>query len=370
MSLDYASKFAVRSQPLPLEDVLRSALGGGSCSSLDAVVPKLVEGHLEQGGGVEPLVGRRRLFKRETTIQGEVFPVGEQHIAGTIGVATLLAHQALIFASAHFVGGVCQMARDVEGVEDDSDLGDVAGNGVTKWLSCIHHGELDAGGLVRPQVGEKAIQAGFITALSADPYGVVPLEIADDDRVVVILADGDFIDASGEQGELAGPLHLLLHIEIFEILRHSMAQALHFGGRLVRHAAAHLARMRHKALGVARVLDHPVEMFYIHVTPPRTVDVPALKLQVNVPVNHREIAYRLSSLGVTAAATMAAAGTECCLFAPFKRDGLCVAIAKNAKGRRGSKKSRHRKQLTHLAGVFVWRNPERGMQEAVKQTAA
>jgi hypothetical protein len=51
-------------------------------------------------------------------------------------------------------------------------------------------------------------------------------------------------------------------------------------------------------------------VLYMHAAAPRTVDAPALELQVNPPVGHREIAYPLSPLVVTAAATMAAAGTD------------------------------------------------------------
>lgn len=111
-----------------------------------------------------------------------------------------------------------------------------------------------------------------------------------------------------------GPL--LLHVELIEILHRAREQTLHFGHRLVRHVAAQLAHMQRKALDVASVLGPSIEMFYMHATAPRTVGAPTLELQVNPPVGHREIAYPLSPLAVTAAATLPAAGTDGCFFRP------------------------------------------------------
>ncbi len=202
------------------------------------------------------------------------------------------------------------MTHDVELVEDNTRVGDVARDGVAKRLPHVHHGQFNAGSLFRPQINEKAIKVGLLTALAADPDRTSTLQVADDDPVVVALADGDLIDADGAWGRHAGLGHLLLHVELVELLHRAVVQALHLGHRLVRHVAAQLAHMQRKALGVARVLGQPIEMFYMHATAPRAVDAPALKLQVNAPVGHREIAYPLSPLVVTAAATMAAVGAD------------------------------------------------------------
>ena len=73
-------------------------------------------------------------------------------------------------------------------------------------------------------------------------------------------------------GGYAGAGHLLLHVEVIEILHRAMVQALHFGVRVVRHVPAQLALMQGKALGVARVLCQPVAVCYMHATASRVVE--------------------------------------------------------------------------------------------------
>lgn len=111
------------------------------------------------------------------------------------------------------------------------------------------------------------------------------------------------------------PLHLLLQVELVELLDRAVVQALQLGHRLVRHVAAQLAHMQGNALGVARVLGQPIEMLYVHASAPRTVDAPALELQVNPPVSHREIAHPLGALVVAVATAMTAVGTHGGFFA-------------------------------------------------------
>ena len=50
------------------------------------------------------------------------------------------------------------------------------------------------------------------------------------------------------RGAGAGAGHLLLHVELIEILHRAMVQALHVGDRLVRHVPAQLAHLQGKAL--------------------------------------------------------------------------------------------------------------------------
>ena len=95
------------------------------------------------------------------------------------------------------------------------------------------------------------------------------------------LADGDLIDTDGPRRRQPRPLDLLLHVELIQVLHRSVVQTFHLGHRLVRHIPAQLAHMRRKALGVARVVRQPVQVFYMHTTAPTTVDAPTLVFQID-----------------------------------------------------------------------------------------
>jgi len=306
MAFDHASKLAVGFQPLPLQGVLPT-LEESPCAAFGAVVPQLPEGLLEQIGGIEPLVSGEQFLEGVAAVQGEVLAAGKQHIAIALDVGAVLASQALVLASTHFVEGIGEVAHDVELVEDDTGIGDVAGDRVAEWLPHVHHGQFDMGSLFRPQISEKAVEVGLLAALAANPDRTAAFQVADNDPVVVALADGDLVNADGPRGGPAGALHLLLHVELIEVLDRAMVQALHVGDRLVRHVAAQLAHMQGKALGVARVLCQPVEVLYMHATAPRTVDAPALELQVDAQAGNREVAHAADAFIVTASAAVAAA---------------------------------------------------------------
>ena len=309
MAFYHARKLAVRFQPLPLEGVL-PALEEGPRTPLGAVIPELPEGLLEQVGGVEPLVGGEQLLEGVPSIQGEVFAVGEQHIAVALDEAAVLTRQAPIFASAHLVEGIGQVAHDVKLVEDDASLGEVAGNGVAKRFPHVHHGQLDACALFRPQICEEAVEVDLLAPLAANPDRATAVQVADDDPVVVTLADRDLVDANGARGPHAGLGNLLLHVELVEFLDRTVVQALQLGHRLVRHVAAQFAHLQGKALGVARVLCQPVEVLYMHATTLRAAHAPALKFKVDTKSCHRQITHPLSALVVTVTAAMAAVGTH------------------------------------------------------------
>ncbi len=195
----------------------------------------------------------------------------------------------------------------MELIEDDPGIGDIAGDGVAKRLPHVHHGQFDAGSLFRPQISEKAIEVGLLAARAANPDGPAPPQIADDHPVVVAFTDGDLVDTDGTRGGHAGTLQLLLHVQLVEVLHRAMVQALHLGDYLIRHVAAQLAHMQGKALGVARILCQPIEVLYMHAIAPRTVDTPALELQVDAQPSHREIAHTAGAFIVTASTAVAAA---------------------------------------------------------------
>lgn len=160
---------------------------------------------------------------------------------------------------------------------------------------------------VRPQFGKKAVEIGFLAPLATHPDGTSPLQVADDDPVVVALADGDLVDADGPRGGHLGSLHLLAHVELVEFFDGTVVQVLELGHGLVRHVAAELAHLQGKAPRIARVTGQPVEAFYMHAAAPRAVDAPALELKVDSKPGHRKVAHPAGAFIVAASEAMAAA---------------------------------------------------------------
>lgn len=76
--------------------------------------------------------------------------------------------------------------------------------------------------------------------------------------------------------------------------------------RLIQHLSAELAYMQGKALGIARVFCQPIEVLYMHATTSRTVDAPALELQVDAQSGYREVTLAAGAFIVTASAAVAA----------------------------------------------------------------
>ena len=56
---------------------------------------------------------------------------------------------------------------------------------------------------------EKQVDVGFFAPLAADPDGAFAIQVADDDAVVVPLADRDLVDTDGPGCRQSRPLNLL-----------------------------------------------------------------------------------------------------------------------------------------------------------------
>ena len=85
---------------------------------------------------------------------------------------------------------------------------------------------------------EKQVDISLLTALTADQDGALPIQVTDDDPVVMPLADGDLINADGPRRQQSCQINLLLHVEHIEILYRAVVQTLHLGDGLVRHIPA------------------------------------------------------------------------------------------------------------------------------------
>lgn len=214
------------------------------------------------------------------------------------------------------VVSVAEVAHDVELVEDDSRLWCMAHERGTKGLPHVHRGELDARRLVRAQCGEEEVHVSLGAALAADPDRPPPVEVADDDAVVVSLPDGDLVHADCPRRGQSGAGDLLLHVDRIEVLDRAVVEALRLGHRhrRVGHLAAERAHVHGEALSEARVLRQPVEALYVHAAAPRAVDPPAFELDVDPQPARREVAGAAGALVVATAAPVSTLRAACRFF--------------------------------------------------------
>ncbi len=196
------------------------------------------------------------------------------------------------------------MAHDMELVEDDPSIRGIFQYRIPEWLPHVHGRQFDVSALFLAQRLEEQVDVSLFTALTTDPNGAPPIQVTDDDPVVMPLANGDLINTDSTGCGQSRQVNLLLHVELIEIFHRAVVQAFHLGDRLVRHIPAQLAHMHRKALRIARVLCQPVKMLYMHADTPRTIDTPTFELHVNPPSSNRQIAYPQDFLVVTPPATV------------------------------------------------------------------
>src|SRR3990172_7493355 len=305
VSVDHLRELPVGREPLPLEALL-PAVEEGARPALGLVAPELAEGLLEQVGDAEPLVRGQQLLEAGPAVVAEVLPAREQGVALPLDEGPVLAGEPAVLAAAYLVERIREVAHDVELVEDDAGVGCVPRQRVAEGLPHVHRGELDARRLLRTQRREEEIEVRLGAALAAHPDRPAAVEVAHHDAVVVALADGDLVDADGPRRGHPGAGHLLLHVDLVEVLHRAVVQALQLGHRLVRHLPAEATHVHRVPLREARVLRQPVEPLYVHAAAPRTVDPPPLELQVDPPPGHRQVPYPAGSLVVPGAAAPAA----------------------------------------------------------------
>lgn len=202
------------------------------------------------------------------------------------------------------------MAHDMKLVKDDPGLRRVVSHRVPERLPHIHGRQFDSSTLFLTQRLEKQVDINLFAALTTDPDRTTPVQVTDDDPVVMSFANGDLINADGPRRWHSYQLNLLLHVELIETFHRAVVQALHLSNCLVRHIPAQLAYMHGKALGITRALRQPVKMFYMHAAAPRAIDTPTFKLQVDPPSGNREITYPQNLLVITPPATVSTVRTE------------------------------------------------------------
>src|SRR5581483_7288584 len=146
--------------------------------------------------------------------------------------------------------------------------------------------------------------------------GTSALQIADDDAVLMTLADGDLVDADHARRRTPGARELLLHVALIEVLDRAVMKALQVTDCLDGHRATECADVPREAPRVARVRRAPVKLLYEHVLAAGTPDAPAFELQPDPPPGEPQIA---DAYGTTIEATTAAEPAARALPSFFRR---------------------------------------------------
>ena len=114
------------------------------------------------------------------------------------------------------------MTHDVERVEHNPGVGRVLRHRVAERLPHIDSSKLDAGARLLTQLLEKQINVGLRPALTANPDGPFPVQIADDDTVVMTFADRQLVDPDGARCRQACTRYLLLHVKLVQLFHRAV----------------------------------------------------------------------------------------------------------------------------------------------------
>ncbi len=202
------------------------------------------------------------------------------------------------------------MTHDMELVKDDPGLRCVVHDRVPERLPHVNRRQLDAGTLFLAQRLEKQVDVSLFSAFTTDPDRALPIQVTDDDPVVMSFTDGDLINTDGPGCRQARQDYLILYVQLIEIFHRAVVQAFHLGDCLVRHISAQLAHMHGKTLRIARVICQPVKMFYMHAGAPQTTDTTAFKQQVDSPPGNGEVSYPQHLLVVTSSTPLTTVRTD------------------------------------------------------------
>jgi len=178
----------------------------------------------------------------------------------------------------------------------------------------VHRCHFDPQALFRAQSSEEEVEVGFCPPAPADPNRATSVEIADDDAILVPLANGDLIASDGPGRRHPRTSHLLGHVELVQVLDRSVVQSFRHRYGLVGHLATERSDVQGVPSRVPRILRQPIHPLYEHGTTPRAVDAPTLELQIDPPTRRRQIPNSTRALVVSAMTPMPAAGARCRFF--------------------------------------------------------
>ena len=167
MTLDHFRELLVGLQALPLEAGL-PILGELARPGFALVIPELPEGFLEQVGGIESLVCCQQGLQGLAAISGQVLPVAQQDVGVPLDVAPCLAGEPGVFALAHLVERVVQLAHHMELIEQNGSLRCAVVGGIAERFPHIHQREVDPLGLLWSEPVVERLHAGLRSILSAE----------------------------------------------------------------------------------------------------------------------------------------------------------------------------------------------------------
>lgn len=258
MPLDHTRELLERCQPLPAQTA-RPGLEEASCPTFAFVVPEWAEGLLEQVGGVEPFGGGQQRVERLPTLQRQVVAVRQLGVAAALDEAPRVTLHPGVFAPAHRLQGLVQMAQDVELVEHDLGVRRVLAGRLAKRLPHVQHRHLNPLAAPRPVGREERFEIGLLASRAAEPDRSRTNEVADHHAVLMPLADSDLVHADRRGGRPRVLAQLLSHVQLVQVLDGGVRQSLGQGDVLDGHLAAQRAHMPRIAGRVARVTGQPVQ---------------------------------------------------------------------------------------------------------------
>src|SRR5262249_34169261 len=195
MTLNPRGKLLVGLQALPLKSGapgLEEAAG----PAFSLVVPQLAKRFLEQGSGMEALVGLPQLPERTTSREGERRPPREQGVLLTLDELAVFAAQPGVCTLAHVVQGLIELTQDGELVEPERGLRGMPGlaGGVLESLPHSHPHQPKPPAFLGPRPRREQVQALFRAILAAEPERPPAPQVAHHDTLGVSFADRNFVD--------------------------------------------------------------------------------------------------------------------------------------------------------------------------------
>ena len=195
--LDHVGEFLKGSESAPAE--LRFPVVekfSGPCGIF--VVPQLPERFFQQVGFVESAIGLEQEPQRASAVQIEVGVVRQEGISLAFDESSVFRAHSLIFDAPDVVHRVGEMAKDVEFVVDDAGVGSISDRRGSEGLPHIHYGHLDFQASPADFPVEN-VHFLLAASLASHPDRPQPIQIADQDRIVVSLPNRHLVDADGSQ---------------------------------------------------------------------------------------------------------------------------------------------------------------------------
>jgi len=289
--LDHAGELLVRFEPLPFEGGF-PVLEEAQRPAFPLVTPELAEGLLEQVSHMQTPVGLQQFLECAPAFQIQILAVGQQRVFLPLDETTFGPRQSGIFALAHLVERLAQMAHDMKLVEQDGGIGNVAGGRVAERFPHVHHRQTNLAAFLWPQPAVKLVHAGFRAVVAPEPDGATAQQIADHDPVSMPLANRHLVDANDQRTGSSHPPDLLPHVLLVQLLDRLPIQTQFLCHRLDCRVATPPPHVKGEPFGVKRIVRQPSQSFPLHLAALLTVHTPDFQFQIDAQRAARQIPNR------------------------------------------------------------------------------